>query len=159
MSTIGKRWKVAAALAAFLAFGRVADPATWVPPPPPAVALATVAKATHLPLALLQAVWAKECSSQVACPRGAKGEWGPFQIMLPTAKEAGCWGRWWDDFEANARCAATVLKVKGAKGGRYLRALSRYNGCPLPCRPNHYGFDVFDDYLRRTFKAAKQRIP
>jgi len=140
----------------FLALGHEADPAIWVPQPPPAVLLAKVAMAHDLPEALLQAIWARECSSRVVCPRGLKGEWGPFQIMPTTAKDIKCWGRWWDDFEDNARCAAQVLLAKGAKRGRYLRALSRYNGCHLPCRSNHYGFDVYNDYLKRLFKAAQK---
>lgn len=112
-----------------------------------------------IPPALHDALHNKECSRRVICPRGLHGEWGPFQVRVVTAIEAGCATyRWWI-MPGNADCAARVLILKGAKPGRYRRALARYNGCSLPCwKGNWYGDEVYNAWLRAELAAAQAQL-
>lgn len=107
-----------------------------------------------LPPRLMDALHQRECSRRVVCPMGAHREWGPFQVRTITAIEAGCTSYQWWIMPGNADCAARVLIMKGARPGKYLRALAGYNGCPKPkgvkrpCRSNWYAHRVYHMWLR-----------
>ena len=151
-------WRLRALVAIAIALALLLWAGTALGSTQPAQAVEDAALRHGLPSGLLDALHGKECSRRAICPRGLHGEWGPFQIGWDAAFEAGCSGRWRTTLKDSADCAARVLLLKGAKPGRYLRALAGYNGCRAPCRSTWYAIAVYDAFKRAELAAAQAQL-
>lgn len=112
-------------------------------------------RAAGLPPGIMTAVWKRECSMRIICPRGKHKEWGRFQIKEIRARDAGCLPGWRG--EGSALCAARILSQELKYCGSVPGALTRYNRPANGCRPSHYGTEVYRTLLNMWMQESRNR--